>query len=380
MPIDGLSDVTRLPRLGKIHLGFKDQTKKGAPTATNYFVLPDKDEVGELAATMRKIYGEKPNELPIIFPIEDEDKFASQYYRCYSMTRGLVCKGDGKTCLQTVDTSTKALANRDSKPENIELQELPCKARECQYYKANQCREIMMLQFMLPDIPSIGIWQIDTSSVNSIININSAVKLYKGIFGRVSMLPLTLTLKPQDVVSPVDQKKKKVYTLHLEARASLKNMLLLLEKTPVQRLALTAPDESKPEIIEGEYEVKNGTAQKTDTPAPNIEQAERDSEELFPEGGTKGISAEKPSPSPSKGEVKEEKHIPGAIDMDWLKGSIKDLHWSETTFKTWLVSMARKHTWGAIDIKGSLTEVIGKLNTQQRELIVKEIQDMLDLR
>ena len=35
------------------------------------------------------------------------------------------------------------------------------------------------------------------------------------------------------------------------------------------------------------------TAQKTDTPAPDLEQAKRDSEELFPEGGTKGLSAEK---------------------------------------------------------------------------------------
>ena len=359
-PIDGLSDVTRMPRLGKIHLG--EKVKKAGtdveyPRATPYFVLPDKDEVGELATTMREIYGDKPNELSVLFPIEDEDKFASQYYRCYSMTRGLICKGDGKTCRQTVDTSTKALANRDSKPENIELEDLPCEGKECPHYKSGQCREVMMLQFMLPDIPSIGVWQIDTSSVNSIININSAVKLYKGIFGRISMLPLTLTLKPQDVVSPVDQKKKKVYTLHLEARASLLNMLKLLEKTPVERLALTTPDESKAEIIEGEYEVTNG---------PNVEQAERDSEELFPPGGTKGLSAEE--------------HIPGAIDMDVLREQLKNLHWTEATFKTWFRSEAIKREWGAVDIKGTLTEFVGKLNVEQREFICKEIQERLDLK
>ena len=370
-PIDGLSDVTRMPRLGKIHLG--EKVKKAGtdveyPRATPYFVLPDKDEVGELATTMREIYGDKPNELSVLFPIEDEDKFASQYYRCYSMTRGLICKGDGKTCRQTVDTSTKALANRDSKPENIELEDLPCEGKECPHYKSGQCREVMMLQFMLPDIPSIGVWQIDTSSVNSIININSAVKLYKGIFGRISMLPLTLTLKPQDVVSPVDQKKKKVYTLHLEARASLLNMLKLLEKTPVERLALTTPDESKAEIIEGEYEVTNG---------PNVEQAERDSRELWPEGGSEGLSAKE-----VKHPVKEEseEHIPGAIDMDVFKDQLKELHWTEATFKTWLVSIGRKQQWDTIAISGTLTEVMGKLNVEQREFICKEIQERLDLR
>lgn len=358
MPIEGLSEVTRLPRLGKIHLGEKVK-KKGTdveyPKATPYFVLPDQDKVGELATTMRKIYGEKPNELPVVFPIEDEDKFASQYYRCYSMTRGLVCKGDGKTCQQTVDTSTKKLANRDSKAEDIELQELPCKGRECPYYKSNQCREVMMLQFMLPDIPSIGIWQIDTNSVNSIININSAVKLYKGIFGRISMLPLTLTLKPQDIISPVDQKKKKVYTLHLEARASLLNMLKLMEKTTAQRLAITTPDESKAEIIEGEYEVK-----------ADAEQADRDSEELFPPGGSPGLSAEE--------------HVLGAIDMDVFKDQLKQLHWTEGTFKTWLVSIGRQQKWGTVDISGTLTEVMGKLNPEQREFICREIQERIDLK
>jgi len=118
---------------------------------------------------------------------------------------------------------------------------------------------------------------------------------------------------------------------------------------------------------------ESSTAQKTDTPGPDLEQAERDSEELFPEGGTKGVSAEKPSP-------KEEEHVPGAVDMDWLKESIKGLHWSERTFRTWLVSTGKKHAWGAIDIKGTLTEIVGKLKPEQRDTICEEIQEMLDLR
>lgn len=97
-----------------------------------------------------------------------------------------------------------------------------------------------------------------------------------------------------------------------------------------------------------------------------IEQAERDSEELFPEGGTKGLSAEPPSP--------------GGIDMDWLDESLKKLKWTQATFKTWLVSYGRQQKWQPIDIKGTLTEVIGKLKGEQRETICKEIQDRLDLK
>lgn len=112
------------------------------------------------------------------------------------------------------------------------------------------------------------------------------------------------------------------------------------------------------------------SAEKVTEPAKvtaKAEQAEIDSRELFEERGSKGLSAEE--------------HIPGAIDMDWLKTSLKELgNWSEGTFKTWLVSIGRKQQWEPIDISGTLTEFMGKLNAEQREFICKEIQERLDLK
>jgi len=279
MPIEGLTQITRMPRIAKIHLGEKVQ-KQGSnttyPKATDYFVLPNKDDVGELADILRATLGDKPKELPIIFPVENDEEFASQYYRCYGKTRGLICRGDGIKATCKIDSTTGAMITRDTKPENVVLKELTCKGRECPYYQDKQCREMMMLQFMLPDIPGIGIWQVDTSSVNSIININSAVKMYRGIFGKIAMLPLTLTLKSQEVISPVDQKKKTVYALNLEVRQSLRDMLAIAEKTPLERLALPAADDEKPDIADGE-----GTA---NGHIPDEAQAKKDIENLFPEG------------------------------------------------------------------------------------------------
>ena len=42
MPIYGISDQVRLPRLGKIRLGIKKKTKGGVeyPFATEYFIVP----------------------------------------------------------------------------------------------------------------------------------------------------------------------------------------------------------------------------------------------------------------------------------------------------------------------------------------------------
>jgi len=239
MPIKGISEVRRLPRLGKIHLGFKDPKKKGAPTATDFFVCPPE---------VQEVFGKEPRELNICFPTDEEERFSSQYYRCYSQTQGLVCKGDGETCIRMVDVETDALANRDSK--KTELRELPCEGRECPYYE-KQCREVMNLQFLLPEVPGLGIWQIDTSSINSIRNINSAVDLIKRIHGRIAMIPLSLTIEPQEVQTP-EGKRRTVNVLYLRIKQTLIEMVQTVstKKLTAGEVELPSPDDEPPETVE----------------------------------------------------------------------------------------------------------------------------------
>ena len=79
MPIEGLSQVKRLPRLGKIKMGVKVKSDKGIehPQKTDYFVCPPE---------VQAIYGQKPKVLDILIPVEDEEKWAPQYYKLYSRT------------------------------------------------------------------------------------------------------------------------------------------------------------------------------------------------------------------------------------------------------------------------------------------------------
>lgn len=271
MPIKGVSEVRRLPRLGKIHLGFKDPKKKGAPTATDFFVCPSE---------VQAVFGKEPRELNICFPVDDEERFSSQYYRCYSQTQGLVCKGDGETCVRMVDVETDALANRESK--ETELKELPCEGRECPYYE-KQCREVMNLQFLLPEVPGLGIWQIDTSSINSIRNINSAVDLIKRIHGRIAMIPLSLTIEPQEVQTP-EGKRRTVNVLNLRSKQTLIEMIQTAstKKLTAGAVELPAPDDEAPEAVEE-------TEPELEPPAP-------EEEELFPEEPKKKPEPEKSIP------------------------------------------------------------------------------------
>ena len=268
-PIKNLSDQRRIPRIGKIHLGVKvdHPEKKGVqyPKATEYFVVPP-----EVAA----VHGEKPTELPIMIPVEDEEFWASQYYRSYSLTRGLTCKGDGEKCRRMVDVKTGNMADRSS--GKVEWKEMTCAGQECPEYQGKKCREVMNLQFLLPQVPGLGVWQIDTSSVNSIRNINSSAELIRGIIGRVRMVPLLLTLEAIEVVNPDDGlgKKKTVHVMSLRHGATLQNLISDSIK-PIQELLAPAPDDSKepPMDIEPPAAIE-----------AHPEEAEKQIEELWPEG------------------------------------------------------------------------------------------------
>ena len=220
MAIKGVSNIRRLPRLGKIRLGEKALSKNGNPypKAVDYFVCPPE---------VQAVYGEKPRTLDIMFPVNDPDTFFPQWYKRYGSSTGLVCKGDGETAIM--------------QGQDGEMQEIECIPDECEWYAKKHCRRLANLQFLLPKVPGLGVWQIDTTSFYSIININSSLEMVQAVAGRVHMLPLQLVLKPQEVAP--DGKKKTVYVLDLMTPVTMGKLLASVQKTP-QQLLMPALDEN----------------------------------------------------------------------------------------------------------------------------------------
>ena len=238
MPIKGLSEIIRLPRLGKIRLGVKQENAEGIiyPSPTDYFVCPEE---------VRMIFGEKPKELRIMFPTEDETQWASQYLRCYSDTGNLICRGDSETAVAKVETINREAG---SKGEIIsKLMEMPCNPNRCPIHKQGYCRRVMNLQFLLPDCPGFGVYQLDTGSFYSIVNINSALELIRSVCGRVSMLPLSLRLVEQEVMPEND--KKTAWVLNLTARCSLAEIQRYAQIPPGRALLLPLPDDEAPDDL-----------------------------------------------------------------------------------------------------------------------------------
>jgi hypothetical protein len=274
MPIEGLSEVVRIPRLGKIRLGIKVESKDKKnvlyPKPTDYFVCPK--EVTE-------VYGDKPKELDIMFPVEESELFAQQFLRAYSLSQGLVCIGTGVEAHRKVDMDTGAIADHSTK--KWEWRDTLCDPQDCPEYSTKRCRRVMNLQFLMPTVPGIGVYQIDTSSFYSIVNINSMVKMLKGVLGRCSLIPLVLALGPVEV-SPPGLTKKTVYIMHIKKNIKLAELAKLAILPPGRVLIPEAETEEPPDDLFPEGVIID-TKKPRQKSGPAQSSAPLEDKDLFPE-------------------------------------------------------------------------------------------------
>ena len=298
-PIKGMTDrQRRLPRLGKIRLGIKVEqsgAKASYPRAVDYFVCPP--------AIIQALGDEKPKTLTIVFPNNNADQWASHWYRSYSSYQGLVCRGDGEMATRTVDMdravdpTTGALpddqdaeswpvANRDSTKTGYK--DVICDPSTCSVFLAKNCKAVMNLQFMLPDVPGVGVWQLDTGSWNSIHNVLDGIDLVKGLCdGRIGMIPLELALIPLEV-RPHDDggnplPRKTVHVLRLFPPYYLRDLGHYAELPAGKALMLPAPDLEPPDdLFPGDEPTEVPVEATLDSFGPEEETSQQSFERLLP--------------------------------------------------------------------------------------------------
>ncbi len=226
--IKDLSDRRRLPRLGKIRLGIKALAGGGReyPREVEYFVVPP-----EVAA----VYGEKPNCLDVMFPINDIEAVFPQAYKMYGSGRGLKCVGNGETALR-LDETTQT------------MQERPC---PCDLLEKKVCMRRAHLLVMLPKVSLGGIYQIDIGGYHSIVDVNSGLDYVQALIGRFAMVPLVLKRVPRETHN--GGRKAIHYPLQLLlAEADMEAVEALRADNrrvmaSVSRLAIEAPAEGNPQ-------------------------------------------------------------------------------------------------------------------------------------
>lgn len=225
--IKGLSEIRRLPRLGKIRLGIKRVNEKGAiyPHETDYFVCPPE---------VHEIVGQEPKELEIMFPVNDIDLIFPQRLAWFGVSKGVKCMGDGETAIRIEEPDGKR------HPDWIEVQ-CPCKLFE------NGCSRRAHLLVMLPKISMGGVYQIDIGSYYSIVNINSSIEYIEALVGKFSLIPLKLKRIPMETHGSGRKEIHYILNLHFEGDIDFVNQLresskvLALPRYTVQEADLENP-------------------------------------------------------------------------------------------------------------------------------------------
>lgn len=257
--VKGVSERRRLPRLGKIRLGFKKVTKSGKeyPAEADYFICPPE---------VQKTYGEKPKELDIVFPVEDPEVFFPQSYKAYGIDQRLKCKGDGEVAIR-VNQETGDLEERDC---------------PCEWLEEGKCAIRGHLLVILPKVSMGGTYQIDTGSYHNIVSINSYIDYLRALVGRVSLIPLILRRVEQVVQAP-DGKARKHYLLQLELSADFETIVKMRKE---KEFVLVPQFELEPPKEEGK---------EPDTPIELVEEeiVEAEVEEVEEESETKEDLTEK---------------------------------------------------------------------------------------
>ena len=208
MPIKGLSDKRRYPRGGKIRLGEKRKVEKNGktiefPAKLDYFLFDPEDET--MLPLLHKQYGDKPDKLLVYFASDNLEEVFPQYYKCYGAS-GLLCKGDGVTANRTADGGALVECECPA-PDNCDF------AMERGKNGKPGCKQLASLQFFLKGWDKFYVWQIDTTSYHSILNVNSALEIMRSVTGHIGWIPIELHLKPQQIQP--DGKKQVAYVLDL---------------------------------------------------------------------------------------------------------------------------------------------------------------------
>lgn len=193
--IKGITDALLMPRIEKIRIGRKNE--RNLPVALDYFLVPD---------WLKKYVGDQPKELEIMFPSDDiETNFPHSMKRYGNGV--LLCRGNGEKGIE-INPKTGNKTERSC---------LNCP------YRNNTCKPTGVLRFLLPSVPGLGIFQIDTRGIQSIQNIISGMMLLSNLTGgRIRLIPLVLTIEkvPTKYRDGDSLKDTTVHALKLQIKTS----------------------------------------------------------------------------------------------------------------------------------------------------------------
>lgn len=298
MPIQKLATRRRLPIIGKVRLGERREAKSGAeyPVNVAYFVLDDAPGVAE-------IYGQNPTELDIMFPSDDIESVIPTWWRWFSAGQKdssgkviggkRICQGTGELDQNTAGEAT--WFDRNRKPPEDEIISVDaasgqikrkCYGKYCVDAKDEKgnpkCKQGMQVFCILPRVGFHGVFEIDTTSWDTITAFDSALNWWLSLPGGSFRWQPFKIKKVEKVKTFYDAKanvektsKQQIMTLEYNAAFltlhgdDMRHKLAQLQNNP-QSMLPPAPEELADMTMEDNYPVIEAAPSK---PQPDEAQA-----------------------------------------------------------------------------------------------------------
>ena len=229
MGIKGITDSdVRFESIGRLRKGAeKRERQKGGRTITifgeelDYFRFTSDDKA--LQSLFVDLYGHKPKKLSVLMPYPTAERVFSSWKESWSGGR-LQHRCDGQS---TVIYLEKGEYKRESKP--------------C----PGGCSEVGRLQVILPEILEAGytgVITLETHSINDIIHIDSTLKSYEDLKGRINGLGFDIERVWKKIDVPMGKKRGKVDKCLVKIRAKSDWVLQALAKQTEERTPVVIDD------------------------------------------------------------------------------------------------------------------------------------------
>jgi|GEM_PF-3122379 hypothetical protein len=207
--IKGLSEERRPIRGGYLRTGEKrtsERTGKEYPAKLEYFKFDPVDE--SLRPLFEARYGAQPKSIPVMLPSHEPEEVFPHFYQYWQGSK-LLCEGNNETAQRrNLQAGTS--------------EEIPCD-ENCPFRQKGDCKPTGLLKVLLYELPTFHVFEVRTSGINSIINLNTGLEMIQGAFGKLAGVPLVLSLVER--TATVEGKAQTIYTLQLDVRKSILEML-----------------------------------------------------------------------------------------------------------------------------------------------------------
>ncbi len=265
MTIKGLTDRNMaFPEIGQIRKGAAKVEGENRPGKDlPYFrVIFDENEA-KREALFRAKYGDKPDEINIVFPFDDIGSVWSDWYEAYTAGR-MVARSDGEKFIYLVDVRNGEIKVKNGLPwtEHTEI--------VGQYKSSNgKVENIKMkptgrLRVVIPELQSFAYLMVHTTSLHDIINIGDQLRAIQAVHGgHIAGIPLVMRRRPKKVSTPNadgTRARRTKYLISIEAdpewvkRKLMEMKNLALPGNGLSLLPTNPAQEPEPDIEDGHYE------------------------------------------------------------------------------------------------------------------------------